>query len=123
MWPFQENLAFLAPFLPASHGTAATWHELKRQMSVSSGCLGSSCLFKMNSEARQAWGSFVHREKGNAQSPFGQCLHLLKAYTALRDFDECDEAREANAKHRTARPKFRQRGYGKFDSSSFLWDA
>lgn len=63
---------------PASHRTAVTWQEQKRQMSVSSGYLGSSGLFKMNSKAKQALGVTVHREQENEQSPFGQCLCLLK---------------------------------------------
>lgn len=68
-WPFQKNLAPSASLPPASQRTAATWQEWKRQMSVSSGCLGSSGWWQMNSRAKRIWGVgwggvFVPREKG-----------------------------------------------------------
>lgn len=53
---FSENLAFAAHHLPASYGTAVTWQRFDSQMSSSSGCLGSGCLFEMNSKTERVWG-------------------------------------------------------------------
>lgn len=42
--------------LPASSRAAATWQRFDGQMSSSSGCLGSGCLFEMNSKTERVWG-------------------------------------------------------------------
>ncbi|KAH0622909.1 hypothetical protein JD844_025780 [Phrynosoma platyrhinos] len=115
--PFQENLAFAAPLLPASHGTAVAWQEMKRQMSVSSGRLGSSCWFQMNSGAKQALGSLCPERKGNEQSPSDQRLPLHWACVAC--MQAAGLARQKKrGKERTDRPECRtkelltEKGFG-----------
>lgn len=66
LYIFSENLAFAAHRLPASYGTAVTWQRFDSQMSSSSGCLGSGCLFEMNSKTERVWGlpgATLHHKK------------------------------------------------------------